>query len=152
LDEKQRTQLKLRFVGKIPGTIVGKIRQTVPDIDLDLVGYVDHAKSIEYLFRSHLLLLVVPKVPNNRGIITGKFFEYLASGRPVLAIGPTDGDLAELIAETSCGQLFDYADAAGMQALIEKCANRQFAVNSADKAQRYSRRNLSQELAKMLEQ
>jgi glycosyltransferase involved in cell wall biosynthesis len=152
LDEKQRTQLKLRFVGKIPGTIVGKIRQTVPDIDLDLVGYVDHAKSIEYLFRSHLLLLVVPKVPNNRGIITGKFFEYLASGRPVLAIGPTDGDLADLIAETRCGQLFDYADAAGMQELIEKCANRQFAVNSADKAQRYSRRNLSQELAKMLEQ
>ena len=112
MSESWKSRLLIRFVGKVPSQVVQKFRET--GIDVKLVGYVDHPKSIGYLFRSDLLLLVIPKVKNNRGILTGKFFEYLASQKPVLAIGPVDGDLDRIIQETGCGQLFDYADRDGI--------------------------------------
>ena len=38
---------------------------------------------------------MVNNTPNAKGIITGKVFEYIASGRPILVIGPKDGDLSD---------------------------------------------------------
>ena len=38
------------------------------------------------------------------GVLTGKLFEYLGSGSPILAIGPTkDSEAARIIAATGCG-------------------------------------------------
>ena len=39
-----------------------------------------------------------------------KFFEYLASNRPILAIGPEDGDAAYILKDTAAGEIFDYAE------------------------------------------
>lgn len=142
-------KLLIRFVGKIPSTIASRFRET--GFEVELVGYVDHPKSIEYLFRSDLLLLVIPKVPNNKGILTGKFFEYLAAQKPVLAIGPVDGDLAQIIAETRCGEIFDYADSEGMKHFIAQELTREKVVAKSGKASQYSRRELTHKLVSYLE-
>jgi glycosyltransferase involved in cell wall biosynthesis len=147
LDEKLKSQVLLRFVGKVPPSVEQKFRST--GLELELVGYVDHPKSIEYLLRSDLLLLVIPKVKNNRGILTGKFFEYLASGKPILAIGPTDGDLAKMIQETESGKLFDYSDTDGMSVFTEEVLNTSIQANPV-KATNYSRKNLTKRLAENL--
>ena len=144
IDQKLRSQLLIRFVGKVPASIEAKFRST--GLDLELVGYVDHPKSIEYLLRSDLLLLVIPKVKNNQGILTGKFFEYLASKKPILAIGPTDGDLTGIIQETESGKLFDYSDIDGMKTFLESVFNNSFQANPAKMAI-YSRKNLTKLLA-----
>jgi glycosyltransferase involved in cell wall biosynthesis len=144
LDEKLKSQLLFRFVGKVPLSVEQKFRST--GLELELVGYVDHPKSIEYLLRSDLLLLVIPKVKNNRGILTGKFFEYLAAQKPILAIGPTDGDLAKIIQETESGKLFDYSDTKGMKAFAEEVFKISIHPNRA-KATKYSRQNLTKLLA-----
>jgi glycosyltransferase involved in cell wall biosynthesis len=144
LDEKLKSQLLFRFVGKVPLSVEQKFRAA--GLELELVGYVDHPKSIEYLLRSDLLLLVIPKVKNNRGILTGKFFEYLASQKPILAIGSTDGDLAKIIQETESGKLFDYSDNDGMKAYLNSVFNISFQANTA-KAAKYSRQNLTKLLA-----
>ena len=46
--------------------------------------------------------------PSAKGIVTGKVFEYLAAKRPILAIGPEDGDLADLLEETSGGVIVGF--------------------------------------------
>jgi len=116
-----------------------------------MTGYVVYAKSIEYLLKSDLLLLVTPKVKNNQGILTGKFFEYLASRVPVLAIGPTDGDLARIIGETGCGELFDYADAQGMLSFMSGQLNHSAPLKvSQEKAAAYSRKQLTGKIAEIL--
>jgi glycosyltransferase involved in cell wall biosynthesis len=149
LSDDLKSQLIMRFVGKVPASIVDQFRS--PGLEIELTGYVDHPKSIEYLFRSDLLLLVIPKVKNNKGILTGKFFEYLASQKPVLAIGPTDGDLAKIIQKTKCGMLFDYDDTVGLQRFIEDKLTNLNELANPELANRYSRKELTRNLATILE-
>ena len=149
LEENLKSQILIRFVGKVPPSVVQKFRDT--GLEIDLVGYVDHPKSIEYLFRSHLLLLVIPEVKNNHGILTGKFFEYLASRKPVLAIGPTQGDLAKIMKQTNCGQLFDYRDKEGMRGfLAASLKNSVSELPPDERAGQYSRKALTEKIAQLL--
>jgi glycosyltransferase involved in cell wall biosynthesis len=148
LDDGWKSRLLVRFVGKVPQAVEMKFRET--GIEVELVGYVDHPKSIEYLFRADLLLLVIPKVKNNRGIITGKFFEYLASQKPILAIGPTSGDLDQLIQETQCGKLFDYSDNEGIFQFIAEHLESKFSGVTTNNSARYSRRQLTGKIAELL--
>jgi glycosyltransferase involved in cell wall biosynthesis len=149
LDDGFKQNLIIRFVGKIPLSIARKFE--LKGIETELIGYVDHHLSIDYLFRSDLLLLVIPKVKNNRGILTGKFFEYLASRRQVLAIGPTDGDLAKIIHETNCGKIFDYGDASGMQQFIQDRLTNPEVLTNPELAFQFSRKNLTEKIAGLLE-
>ncbi|MBW8327139.1 MAG: glycosyltransferase family 4 protein [Prolixibacteraceae bacterium] len=148
MDTSLKSNLLIRFVGKVPSSVAQKFRNT--GLEVELVGYVDHSKSIEYLFRSDLLLLVIPKVKNNQGILTGKFFEYLASQKTVLAIGPVDGDLARIMEETQCGKLFDYADADGMLRFAEEKLNAPFTPSGNVLAKSYSRKELTRKIAEIL--
>jgi len=149
LDANIRKEFVIRFVGKVPHVIVQNFESA--GISVELTGYVDHAKSVEYLFLSDLLLMVVPRVKNNRGIITGKFFEYLASGKPVLAIGPVDGDLAGIIQETHCGKIFDYSDAEGIKAFIQDSLENKNMESNPEIRHQFSRRNLTHKISELLE-
>ncbi|MFY9154147.1 MAG: glycosyltransferase family 4 protein [Prolixibacteraceae bacterium] len=144
-----KSGILVRFVGKVPPSVAQKFNGI--GIETELTGYVGHAKSIEYLLRSDMLLLVIPKVKNNRGILTGKFFEYLASRKPVLAIGPTDGDLAQIIKETSCGELFDYSDSDGMSQFVLEKFKQVNEIQETSLANRYSRKELTREIAGLFE-
>jgi glycosyltransferase involved in cell wall biosynthesis len=54
------------------------------------------------------------------GIIPGKIFEYLATRRPILCIGPTNGDSARIIHEALAGITCDFNDKISIRnALLE---------------------------------
>lgn len=149
LDATLRAQLLLRFVGNLPPTVDARFRHS--GIEMELTGYVSHARSVDYLLRSHLLLLVIPRVKNNGGILTGKFFEYLASRRPILAIGPTDGDLAAIMRQTRCGQIFDYDDTAGIAAYLSQVLGMESPpLTPVEEAQAYSREQLTGKIVQLL--
>ncbi len=48
-------------------------------------------------------MLLIPDLPNNKGILTGKIFEYLGSGRPIWGFGPTDGDAQDILLQSQAG-------------------------------------------------
>ena len=148
--EEKRKKLMLRFVGKIPVPVIDRIRQKLPDLELDLSGYVDHHQSVRYLLQSSLQLLIIPRVENNKGIVTGKFFEYMASGRPVLAIGPHGGDLEDMIRETDCGKLFEYDEQDRMLAYLNEAMSGNFACGEPEKTAMYSRKVLTGKLVQLL--
>lgn len=50
-----------------------------------------------------VLLLLLWNDPREKGVYTGKLFEYLGAGRPILAIGSPDNVAAELIMDRSAG-------------------------------------------------
>lgn len=61
-----------------------------------------------------ILLLIIPDHPGNRSIVTGKLFEYIAAGKPIICIGPVDGDATAILKETGHGTTFPYMDPKGI--------------------------------------
>lgn len=145
--------LTLRFVGSVSGNQRRKLEQ-LPSEHVEFIGQVDHAKAIEYMLRSHALLLVIPEHSSGKVIVTGKLFEYLASRKPILGIGPPDGDAAQIISETGQGRMVDYRDKNSIKEALQNCMKRaeeQPAGPPEPSILRYSRKNLAGELARHLD-
>ncbi|MCD6241316.1 glycosyl transferase family 1, partial [Candidatus Bathyarchaeota archaeon] len=83
-------------------------------------------------------------------------FEYLRIGRPILCIGPTDGDAAEIIRETGAGSVVDYEDVEGCERVIVRYyelwkAGRLSPSPNRREVEKYSRRNLTKGLARVFD-
>lgn len=107
-DEVFRNDLKLNFIGDISQEVLKEIEHTNLVAQSNFIGYVFHDKAIEYQKKAQVLLLLIPNVPKSEGILTGKLFEYLTAKRPILAIGPEEGDLSEILINTSSGVVVGY--------------------------------------------
>jgi glycosyltransferase involved in cell wall biosynthesis len=88
---------------------------------LELVEYLPRAESLRLQRDSEALLLLVPDAGGRgKGVLSGKVFEYIAAGRPILAVVPPDGAAAELIRETGSGVVVAPDDVEGIErALVE---------------------------------
>jgi glycosyltransferase involved in cell wall biosynthesis len=83
---------------------------------LELVDYAPRTESLRLQRDSEALLLLVPDAGGRgRGVLSGKVFEYLAAGRPILAVVPPDGAAAELIRETGAGVVVAPDDVEGIR-------------------------------------
>jgi hypothetical protein len=67
---------------------------------------VPHKKLVDLYGTSSVLLLVLHGYKDAEGYMPGKLFEYLATGLPVLAVGPP-GDASRLLQETGAGEMID---------------------------------------------
>ena len=108
-------EVKIKVVGSMDVSVRKSIDAHGLTDHLLEIPYLPHDEVIEEQKKSRLLLLVVNRTKNAKGIVTGKIFEYMSSGRPILAIGPTDGDLAHLLAQTGDVKVVDYEDKEGIR-------------------------------------
>jgi glycosyltransferase involved in cell wall biosynthesis len=71
---------------------------------LEILDYAPRMASLALQRDSEALLLLIPDAGGRgKGVLSGKVFEYIAVGRPILAAVPPDGAAAELIRETGAG-------------------------------------------------
>jgi glycosyltransferase involved in cell wall biosynthesis len=88
---------------------------------LELVPYAPYADSLRLQRDSEALLLLIPDADGRgKGVLSGKVFEYLAAGRPILAVVPPDGAAAELIRETDAGVVVASDDVEGVAAALRE--------------------------------
>lgn len=134
------------------------------DVQQDLLGHfeaiqfcseVSHTEINAIQSQADLLLLVIPDVPNDGLILTGKLFEYLRSGVPIMSLGPVDGDAASIVSECSAGQTFSRSQKEDMKtfllAQIEAKANGQgSSPEVSQNVAAYSRENLAKEVLRIL--
>jgi len=142
---------------KLIGTCDAEVYQSVKDLGLNnyvnFVAYVAHKDVLKFQRSSQLLLLAVNDVPSSRSVITGKVFEYLQSNRPIIGIGPVDGDLSEILQQTEAGQMVDFDDIQSLKTMLKnyykqyKSGQLQHHTKNID---RYHRKNLTKELADIL--
>jgi len=66
-------------------------------------GMLTHEDAIKMQAESHILLLLNWNDPQEKGVYTGKIFEYLAAKRPIIAVGGPQGVISELLKETNAG-------------------------------------------------
>lgn len=140
----------LRFIGMVSVKQKKLIRSKLNDSELQFVPYVKHAESIKYMQGSSALLLIIPDHLSNKSIITGKIFEYIASCRPVICIGPEDGDAAVIIGSVKAGEAFGYEDRNGIANFIKNLP-KDTVRSTAEGRSAFSRRNLTLQVSRILE-
>jgi len=150
-----RNDLEIKLVGKVDQSVVDDIKSYNLNDQLNRIEYVTHDKAALLMRQSALLLLAINKdSPNAKGILTGKFFEYLASGRPIMAIGPTDGELARIIKESEAGEIAAYDDLVQIKKIIISMYEKYLLndLNTSPKGiEKYTRKNLTSELVTILD-
>ena len=107
-DEEFAKDLSINLIGKVDVRVKEQIKKNKLEKLTTYVDYLPHDGVIKSQNSAQVLLLPVNQVPFAKGIITGKVFEYLQSSRPILAIAPKGGDLAEIIDETQSGVVVDF--------------------------------------------
>jgi glycosyltransferase involved in cell wall biosynthesis len=113
-------EFRLRFIGTISANQKELILSFPECAFTEFINYVDHHTALNYMAESTMLLLIIPDHPSNKSIITGKLFEYIASGKPIICLGPADGDAAEIIRITGCTATFGYYNSNEIQYFISE--------------------------------
>ncbi len=110
-------ELILRFIGKADSSVIGPLEE-IPGIKVEILSYVPHPEAISWMSGSAALLLVIPSGEKYTEMIPAKLFEYLASRRPVIALGRKGSDVDNILRETSGGRLFGNGEAGEMARYI----------------------------------
>jgi glycosyltransferase involved in cell wall biosynthesis len=146
---KEKIDFVFKTVGKIPDNIREMINLTLPPDSACFISYAPHDQAIKHMADSSLLLLIIPESADNRTIITGKIFEYIASGKPILCLGPEDGEAAVLISKLNNGRCFDYSDTINIKKYIREIRENPPVLKN-DPSE-FTRKNLTKKLVSLLE-
>ena len=147
--------LKVRLVGQVDQSVVHSLDAAALSDNTEIIPHIQHNAVQQMQQSSQVLLLLINDTPNAKGILTGKIFEYLASGRPILCIGPEDGDAARIIKETQSGVTVNFDNKEKMKTVIldyyNKYLENGLPSNESKGIEKYSRKALAGEYAKLLE-
>jgi hypothetical protein len=152
-NEEFAKKYKLKLIGKVAADVdKALIENGIKNVER--LGYIPHKEAIRHQHESQILLLAVNKIPGAKGVLTGKIFEYLKAKRPILAIGPEDGDLAAVINETKAGIIIDFDDVtkikAQLAAWFEAYQKGELKVQS-ENIEQFHRKNLTGEMVELVE-
>lgn len=154
LNKDFAAKFELKFFGTIDQSVIEYFNQ-LPLLNSRYKngGYISHSELIKEYEKASALLLIQNDSKNALGHIPGKLFEYLASKKPILAIGPNgDGDVKKIIEKHDAGNFCEFNDIQN----IKNCITKLFALspgqnNKTAEISRFSRKNLTQNLVSVLQ-
>ena len=90
---------------------MNEIRDTNLNGIVKLLGFIPREQVLQKQRESQLLLLLLWNNPQEVGVYTGKIFEYLAAGRPIIALGgPEKSVVKDLLNETQAGRYASFLE------------------------------------------
>lgn len=143
----------IEFIGNVNSAFKSYVEQDkILSQVTRFVNHVPHNKLLEIYGQTDLQLLVLAHTAIAPGNLPGKFFEYLASGNPILAIGPVEGDAAGVLMETYSGVIHEREDAEGIKASLRNFYTdwKGERLNAERNIGKYSRNELTVQLVKLL--
>ena len=148
--EEIRALIEVIFIGQAYSEAQQQIDASGLSDQVKILGYHPHSDALSYLMSADASLLFVE--PNNLSAITGKVFEYLMIGGPILACIPPDGACAKLLRKSGFERYIvpPLSDRAIAQAIAELFRS-QGAATSSDPVQHFSRLANTEKLARRLE-
>ncbi|MBU6221009.1 MAG: hypothetical protein KGQ50_10170 [Bacteroidetes bacterium] len=150
------SKLNIQLVGKVDSSVSEDIKKYNLESFIDIVDFIPSEEVVKRQMEATVLLLFVDNFEGAKWVLTGKFFEYLASNIPILALGPIGGDLSAEITNTSSGLLADYNDEESMEKAISIFFNKYldqsiFSFQNKN-IEKYSRLGLTQKIASLLDE
>lgn len=118
---------------------------------VDLKGSLTYAAAIEVQANADLLLFLESNAPDARGVLTGKLFEYIVSGTPILAIGVDEFcATSKVIAETGTGIVLGN-DTTKIKDYLSSCLNTNAKHKFKPDMEKINRFSRDQQALKMLQ-
>jgi glycosyltransferase involved in cell wall biosynthesis len=145
-----RSQLEIKLVGKVDIFVKEQLENYGLIKFVKKIEYLPHSEVIIEQQKSKVLLLLINNTKNAKDILTGKFFEYMASGSPILAIGPIDGELADIIKQTQTGLISNFEDEITLEKNILNLFVNQSIQTNGEEVIKYSREELTKKLCELL--
>ena len=145
---------KLVFVGSVADGIKKDFNDRLGD-SVEFIDFVSHPEAIEFMLSSYILLLIIPKTKSNKFIMPGKVFEYLATGKSIMVVGPPDSKAAQIITQAKAGAAFDYDDAEGMKKFMlgqyQLFRKKKHPDTDVDFIQGFNRKTLTRKIAGIID-
>ncbi|WP_330443949.1 glycosyltransferase family 4 protein [Flavobacterium sp. C4GT6] len=154
-DAEFKDKFELKLIGAVSQEVLASIEQHGLNDYVNNVGYVSHSEAVKQQRKSQVLVLVEIDSPDTRCIIPGKLFEYMASERPVIGIGPQGADFANIIKTTNTGVFVEYTEKEKLKDTLKSYFEQFMGEGLKAHAiglRQYSRRNLTKQLASLLKQ
>ena len=141
-------RLTIRFVGRVT-----EAERHVLDgrhAAVELLGFVPQRQAIAFMEDTDYLLLIM----HDGGFATGKVYEYLATGKRILALSPLGGEVDLVLQETGAGSCVDPQDIEGigrmLRTAVERVASQEEPAVNWESIRRYERPRLAAELGQLL--
>lgn len=141
----------------LTGNVDISVKESVKEFGLEKVvvyqEYIPHAELYQEFNKTAALLLLINDTPNANLILTGKLFEYLGAKRPIICIGPTEGNSAKILMETKAGHCFDQKSKQELKEYVTFLLSHQsdiISTLSIAKNTEYTRRNLTGMLVELI--
>ncbi len=148
------SDLCIQLIGPVDHTIISSIKRHSLEKNLKHISFLEHLEAIKHMAQSQILLLCINDSPNAKGVVPGKFFEYLGSKRPIISIDPVKGDAAQIIEETKSGVSIGNDEKQKLSELLYEWYNlykTEGLYVKAEGIEQYKRKNLAKRYVKILE-
>ncbi len=157
-EEGFKRDLIIRLIGRTDKEVLDSIEESGLAENLENIGYLPHDEMSAWQRKAQLLLLPLRREPEAEAILPGKFFEYLAAGRPIISFCAPKGELAQMIKETESGYSFDWEEEESLSKTIDDLYNLylegllgESSPEKKAKIANYSRRYLTLEMIALFE-
>jgi glycosyltransferase involved in cell wall biosynthesis len=123
-----------------------------PDLDgtVRAAGWVERPRALR-LQRAADSLLLLTEGSSRRSVATGKLYEYLLAGRPVLVLGE-ETEAARIVAETGTGLATSAVDPPAIAEGLKRLLEREWLHRANENAiQQYSWRSLANRYSQLIE-
>ncbi|PID58418.1 MAG: hypothetical protein CR986_07885 [Ignavibacteriae bacterium] len=147
------------FMLKFVGNVENIVTKTIEDLDIgnyiEIIPYKPHKEALSYIEDASVMLLLITRSEKNKRILPGKTFEYLRTLKFIIALGPTDGEVANIINNTNSGIVLDYSNESKIEETLEaqiiKWKQKDFHNNNITNIEKYKRENLTEELINLFD-
>jgi glycosyltransferase involved in cell wall biosynthesis len=144
----------VEFIGNVNSAFKEYIsRDAVLGSITKFTNTIPHKQLLQLYGQTDLLLLVLAHTAIAPGNLPGKLFEYVASGIPVVAVGPVDGDSADVLKRSNAGEIFSREDEGGMMDMVHRHYDfwKSGGVEAKTDASMFTRKKLTGQLIGILE-
>jgi glycosyltransferase involved in cell wall biosynthesis len=146
------TDFRLTLLGTLDTRANAEVDASGLGSTVHVLPQADHASAIRAICSADALLLVANTTPGAEATVPGKLFEYLAAGRPVIAIAPTESSTADVLCQTGGGWLAEAGSVDSIAcALRQAYSDRERRPNPLEVA-RFDRRQLTGDLARVFDE
>jgi glycosyltransferase involved in cell wall biosynthesis len=145
--------IELCFLGSSPDTVGHFGLQKFEKVRFSFQDRVPRETAMSRIRNASVLWVLAH--PNEKGVLTGKIFDYLSSGRPILAAPSDDGEIKRLLESTKTGVSLSAPDEIALQLakwFEEWKKDTQFKLDyDESEIRKHSRERKTQELVEVLE-